>query len=935
MFGETQWHTTRTRSTTGENTSLSLTRLTPGTTYEVQASLSSDFADIRSAVFTTSSPAPSVSAVNIANITETTATATVGIAHAGTTQKTVYLRHRVFGENEWGTVQTETTSGSSAEFALTGLAPETTYEVAASLTGQFSASDLLTATFTTQVPDPTVSSLTIGSITQTSGVATVTIADAGEAQKQVYLRFRADGTSEWSSPALTATTYGDSVAIDLAGFAAGTGHEVQTALNGSFTDAVSVSFATLRYPSLSGIEVTGISKTAATVEIDITDPDGTSQTVNLRYSVPNSQDNWSEMQAITSTTAAASIELSGLALDTEYEVQASLSSDFDVTVADKFRTLPPDPVVSGVSIGAISQTTALAEIDIANSDGTGRTVNLRYRATTPTGVWSDTLTATSSTDSAGIDLSRLRPGTEYEVQASLDSSFPGTRTKNDTFTTLRYPGIGSLKAENIGRNGATISATIADAHGDAQTVYVRHRQERHSTWRPTQQADSIDDMASLRLRGLSSGTEYIAEVSLDDLFLADETKFVAFTTKERPGSDMNGAGVAHAAQAVSAPLLGLSPLTLRFVAIEGGDNPSPQTFLVWNRAQGTMAFILSNQQQWLSQEPTSGVSIGPEDPVEITASVDSSELASGQYVDIIEIDVSSSGNSRGQVVVVLDVLPPDYVRQLMSRADGGTVILPDGTVKIVVQPLAPPKDVDIELMKVNLQAHEVPPGVQDRVLVAVESNTYEPGGDTPEDIAYSPYLEVWMKLSEGDGAACADSRVRVYSVQGDWSLIGHRCETNASGGVWTVAEVERLGAFALVIDDSPATPTPTLTPTTAAAAKAAPSSSVTGASSSSIVRLSLPAAPPTPTPFVVPTTAPQPAPTGNTATESETLPTPTETVVPATVQPAVTAMQANADTVVSMRMGGIILAALGAPMMVGALILAFLIYRERRRRDDV
>ena len=40
----------------------------------------------------------------------------------------------------------------------------------------------------------------------------------------------------------------------------------------------------------------------------------------------------------------------------------------------------------------------------------------------------------------------------------------------------------------------------------------------------------------------------------------------------------------------------------------------------------------------------------------------------------------------------------------MSRDEGGVVVLPDGTVKIVVQPLAPPKDVDIELMKVNLQA---------------------------------------------------------------------------------------------------------------------------------------------------------------------------------------------------------------------------------------
>ena len=78
--------------------------------------------------------------------------------------------------------------------------------------------------------------------------------------------------------------------------------------------------------------------------------------------------------------------------------------------------------------------------------------------------------------------------------------------------------------------------------------------------------------------------------------------------------------------------------------------------------------------------------------------------------------------------MVLDVLPPDYVRQFVSRVEGGVVILPDGTVKIVVASARRLlKDVDIELMKVNLQAHGVPPGAQERVVVAIQSNTYEPG----------------------------------------------------------------------------------------------------------------------------------------------------------------------------------------------------------------
>ena len=149
------------------------------------------------------------------------------------------------------------------------------------------------------------------------------------------------------------------------------------------------------------------------------------------------------------------------------------------------------------------------------------------------GDWSGTLTATSSTDSAGIDLSGLTPGTEYEVQVSLESTFPAARTRYDTFTTLRYPSIASFEAENISRNGATVSATIADSLGESQTVYIRHRQSRYVAWRFTQQTDSVDDIASLRLRGLSSDTQYIAEASLDSNFPNGATRSVTFTTKER------------------------------------------------------------------------------------------------------------------------------------------------------------------------------------------------------------------------------------------------------------------------------------------------------------------------------------------------------------------------------------------------------------------
>ena len=930
-FGETEWNTAQTKTTTGASAAFNLTGLDPRTTYEVQASLDIEFGTSKYAVFTTLSPDPSVSGVSVGSITQTSATATMTIAYPGIARKTVRLRYRVSGETEWGTVQTKVTSKGSAAIDLTGLSPRTTYEVEASLSSDFA--DSKTAIFSTLSLDPSVSGVSIGSITQTSAAATVTIANPGTAQKTVYLQYRVDGASGWSDSALTATTDEPSATVYMTGLISDMEYEVRASLASDFALAQHATFSTLRYPSIYYVDVTDITKTTATAEIDIADPDGSSQTVHLRHRTTTPQGEWSSTFTTASTTAEASIDLTGLTVDTEYEVEASLTADFAIAVSDTFRTLPPDPVVAEVSVNNIRQTTATAAIDIANSTGSSQPVSLRYRTTTPRGNWSDIQTTTSTTDSASIDLSELTPGTEYDVQASLENSFPSSRTKHDTFTTLRWPSIASFEAENVARNGATVSATIADSRGVAQTVYVRHRATGYIAWRSTQQMDSVDDIASLRLRGLSSGTEYTAEASLDSSFPDGGTMSVTFTTVKRDDDDdasSSGSGIAQAARSANIPLLGFSPHMLRFVAIEGGDNPAPQAFSVWNRAQGSMSFNLSNHEEWLSQQPMSGVSNGPDDSVTITASVDSSELASGQYVDVINIDVTSSGKSPGQVIVVLDVLPPDYIRQFVSRDDGGVVVLPDGTVKIVVQPESPPKDVDIELMKLNLQAHGQPPGEQERVVVAIESNTYEPGGDTPEDVAYAPYVELWVQLPQEDAAACDESRARVYSVQsGAWSLIEHRCETDDSGHVWAVTQAERLGQFALVIDDAPvaATPTPVaaaVVPTATAIPASAPAVAVQ--------RLSLPAQPPTPVPASVPTAVP--VPNGKTTVAPAMAPTPTPTAVPAGNEPSASTMQATAGDGGSGGFGKIILAALGVPMLIGALIVVYLLYRERRRRDE-
>ena len=729
--------------------------------------------------------------------------------------------------------------------------------------------------------------------------------------------------------------------FDLSGLTPKTKYEVEASLSSDFSDAESATFTTLALdPIVSGVRVEDIAQTTSTAIVTIANADGASQTVHTRYRATTPQGEWSAVQTTAGITSTAEIGLSGLTADTEYEVEASLTADFGVSRTATFRTLSPDPIVSKISVNNIAQTTATALIDIANADGEDQTVYLRYRTATHEASWGEAQTATSKTASASIDLSGLAQGARYEVQASLDDSFPTNRTKYTVFTTLRYPSIASVEARNIGRNAAAIRVTIADSHGEAQTVYIRHRQTSNSAWRTTHQTDSVNDIASLSLGDLSSGTEYTAEASLDDSFPSDETKSVTFTTKDTPEEDTpedtpkkrgdnddgasGGTGaIVQAVQAANVPLLGFSPLMLTFTAVEGGDNPSPQTFQVWNRVDGAMRFTLSNSEEWLSQDPQSGMSTGPGDLAVITVSVDSSGLASGQYVDVININVSSSSEASGQINVTLDVLPADYVRQFVSRAEGGVVLLPDGTVKIVVPPLAPPKDVDIELMKLDPPAHGAPPEERERVVVAIDSNTYPPGGDTPEDVAYSPSVELWIMLTDGESTACAEGRAKVYEVvSGDWRPVEHRCETDESGRVWIVSEIERLGAFALVIDDSPVTPVPVAAAVTLAAtptpAPAGPTTIVlTMPQGTAVQRTLLTAQAPTP----IPTQAPalMPAPNGRTETSPALMPTPAPTAAAAPTQESIPVLQAATVEQSSGEFNWMMLAALGVLFLAGAL----------------
>ena len=140
--GEADWEQTSSRQASADEVAFPLFGLDPGVRHDVEVSLEMTFPAgmTTSASFTTLQATPTLSGLSIADITQTSAEATVSIQSPIGTQR-VYLRHRQLPNGRWSSAQPESTDNGTAEFPLTGLAPGLKYQVEASMSSTFPAAD--------------------------------------------------------------------------------------------------------------------------------------------------------------------------------------------------------------------------------------------------------------------------------------------------------------------------------------------------------------------------------------------------------------------------------------------------------------------------------------------------------------------------------------------------------------------------------------------------------------------------------------------------------------------------------------------------------------------------------------------------------------------------------------------------------------------------
>ena len=102
------------------------------------------------------------------------------------------------------------------------------------------------------------------------------------------------------------------------------------------------------------------------------------------------------------------------------------------------------------------------------------------------------------------------------------------------------------------------------------------------------------------------------------------------------------------------PTIGLDKTTLSFEGVQGESNPPAQTFKIRNSGNEPLYYQINVDRQWLSVSPSSGISTGEWDEIQVSINV--SNLTRGTYQGGITISAENASNSPQVLAVQLTIL---------------------------------------------------------------------------------------------------------------------------------------------------------------------------------------------------------------------------------------------------------------------------------------
>lgn len=210
-------------------------------------------------------------------------------------------------------------------------------------------------------------------------------------------------------------------------------------------------------------------------------------------------------------------------------------------------------------------------------------------------------------------------------------------------------------AAQVNPSALSFSVIQGGASPAPQTISYSKTGYRTKTWTVSSNVGWVN--VSPQSGTISTETDQIT-IGVNSTGLAAGT-YSATVTIQLQGARSQESTILPVSVVVSdSPRLSITPANLSFTGVAGGANPVSQTLSVTNTGGGTLTWSASDNVNWLSLAPVSGMNSGT-----VSATISVSGLAAGTYSGSITVNVAGGGTKDVPVTLVL------------SPATSGTVTL--------------------------------------------------------------------------------------------------------------------------------------------------------------------------------------------------------------------------------------------------------------------
>jgi len=246
-----------------------------------------------------------------------------------------------------------------------------------------------------------------------------------------------------------------------------------------------------------------------------------------------------------------------------------------------------------------------------------------------TTAWSSSNAAVATVDASGR-VSAASPGS-----ASIIATVEG-KSGSAAITVSAAPAIGisptslSFTAIQGGSNPASRTLSISNTGGGTLS-WSASDNAGWLTLSPTSGTNSGTVSVSVNIAGLNPGTHNAVVTVTGNASNSPRTVPVTLTI-------------------TAGPAIGVTPAALSFTAMQGGSNPQSKNLTISNTGGGTLSWTASENDNWLSLNPTSGTNSGT-----VSVSVDIAGLGIGSHLGYITI-AGNATNSPRTVPVHLDIV---------------------------------------------------------------------------------------------------------------------------------------------------------------------------------------------------------------------------------------------------------------------------------------